>query len=133
MYVRAMSSSSVVLVLAAGLGTRMKSDLAKVLHPVAGRPLVVWAVRVAPEMSAMMTQSAHGSVRMVRASLVKSDALMRSLGRPNRDQIVSMRPSDLTTLEAIDLANGQTLADDLAKGARNILTRQSESTGPLGE
>ncbi|MGB0749996.1 MAG: NTP transferase domain-containing protein, partial [Magnetospiraceae bacterium] len=29
-----------VIVLAAGLGTRMKSDLPKVLHPVAGRPMV---------------------------------------------------------------------------------------------
>ena len=28
------------LVLAAGQGTRMKSDLAKVLHPMAGRPLL---------------------------------------------------------------------------------------------
>lgn len=32
------------LVLAAGQGTRMKSRLPKVLHPVAGRPLVAWAV-----------------------------------------------------------------------------------------
>ena len=55
---------------------------------------------------------------MVRASLVKSDALMRALGRPNRDQIVSMRPSDLTTLEAIDLANGETLATAIERGAR---------------
>jgi bifunctional UDP-N-acetylglucosamine pyrophosphorylase / glucosamine-1-phosphate N-acetyltransferase len=39
-----MAARPVVLVLAAGLGTRMKSELAKVLHPVAGRPLVVWAV-----------------------------------------------------------------------------------------
>jgi hypothetical protein len=91
-----------------------------------------WSGRVGPEMLALLTQSGSGSVRMVRASLVKSDALMRSLGRPNRDQIVSMRPSDLTTLEAIDLANGQTLADDLAKGARTILSRQSDSTGPPG-
>ena len=29
-----------VIVLAAGMGTRMKSDLPKVLHPVAGRPMV---------------------------------------------------------------------------------------------
>jgi bifunctional UDP-N-acetylglucosamine pyrophosphorylase/glucosamine-1-phosphate N-acetyltransferase len=29
-----------VIVLAAGLGTRMKSDLPKVMHPVAGRPMV---------------------------------------------------------------------------------------------
>jgi bifunctional UDP-N-acetylglucosamine pyrophosphorylase/glucosamine-1-phosphate N-acetyltransferase len=32
------------LVLAAGQGTRMKSDLAKVLHPMAGRPLLAWVL-----------------------------------------------------------------------------------------
>jgi bifunctional UDP-N-acetylglucosamine pyrophosphorylase/glucosamine-1-phosphate N-acetyltransferase len=37
----------IVLVLAAGLGTRMKSKRAKVLHEVAGRPLIVWAVETA--------------------------------------------------------------------------------------
>ena len=34
-----------VIVLAAGQGTRMKSSLAKVLHPVAGAPLVDWVVK----------------------------------------------------------------------------------------
>lgn len=90
-----------------------------------------WAGRVGPEMQVILSQSAGGTLRMVRASLVKSDALMRSLGRPNRDQIVSMRPSDLTTLEAIDLANGQTLADDLSKGAKHLLAKTSTGT-PLG-
>lgn len=85
----------------------------------------IWSGRVEPEMAALRVQSSGGAIRMVRASLVKSDALMRSLGRPNRDQIVSMRPADLTTLEAIDLANGQTLADDLAQGSKFILSRQS--------
>ncbi|MEM8668568.1 MAG: DUF1549 domain-containing protein [Planctomycetota bacterium] len=61
--------------------------------------------------------SMGGSSAMVRASLVKSDFLMRSLGRPNRDQIVTSRPSELTTLEAIDLSNGQTLASTLKAGA----------------
>jgi bifunctional UDP-N-acetylglucosamine pyrophosphorylase/glucosamine-1-phosphate N-acetyltransferase len=32
------------IVLAAGKGTRMRSDLPKVLHPVAGRPLISWVV-----------------------------------------------------------------------------------------
>ena len=58
---------------------------------------------------------------MVRASLLKSDFLMRALGRPNRDQIVTSRPSELTTLEAIDLANGQALANALKSGARRIV------------
>jgi hypothetical protein len=57
---------------------------------------------------------------MVRASLMKNDFLMRSLGRPHREQIVSMRPDELTTLEAIDLSNGSTLAGYLTQGALTL-------------
>ncbi len=42
-----MSERSAVIILAAGLGTRMNSDTAKVLHEVAGRPLIIWAVEAA--------------------------------------------------------------------------------------
>jgi hypothetical protein len=52
---------------------------------------------------------------------------MRSLGRPNRDQIVSVRPMELTTLEAIDLSNGETLAAMLRQGAANLLAREWQS------
>jgi len=41
--------STTALILAAGQGTRMKSTLPKVLHPVAGRPLVHYPVRAALE------------------------------------------------------------------------------------
>lgn len=37
------------IVLAAGKGTRMKSGLIKVLHPVAGRPMISWPVAAARE------------------------------------------------------------------------------------
>ena len=37
------------VILAAGLGTRMKSALPKVMHPIAGRPLVYYAVQAAFE------------------------------------------------------------------------------------
>lgn len=33
------------VILAAGYGTRMKSDLPKVMHPLLGRPMIDWAVR----------------------------------------------------------------------------------------
>jgi hypothetical protein len=59
--------------------------------------------------------------RFVRASLVNADALMRSLGRPNREQVVTTRPDQLTTLQALDLSNGQIVADTLARGAGNLL------------
>src|SRR3954464_9753011 len=36
-----------VLIMAAGLGTRMRSDLPKVLHPVAGKPMVGWVIDAA--------------------------------------------------------------------------------------
>jgi len=35
------------IVMAAGLGTRMKSSLVKVLHPVLGQPMIVWVVDAA--------------------------------------------------------------------------------------
>ncbi|WP_296453310.1 DUF1549 domain-containing protein [Rubinisphaera sp.] len=57
---------------------------------------------------------------MVRAALMKNDFLMTALGRPNRDQIVTSRPQELTTLEAINLANGETLMKSLAAGASHL-------------
>ncbi len=59
--------------------------------------------------------------RFVRASLVNSDPLMRSLGRPNREQVVTTRGDVLTTLQALDLSNGQTLTDLAARGAANLV------------
>ena len=51
--------------------------------------------------------------QFVRATLVDCDPLMRSLGRPNREQVVTTRPDQLTTLQALDLANGQILTTTL--------------------
>lgn len=43
------SSPLVIVILAAGLGTRMKSNLPKVLHRVAGKPMIRWSLdAVAP-------------------------------------------------------------------------------------
>ena len=56
---------------------------------------------------------------------------MRSLGRPNRDQIVSMRPEDLTTLEALDLSNGEALTRALEQGAARLVQRSEASSEAL--
>src|SRR5262249_34353704 len=56
----------------------------------------------------------------VRAALAVADPLQRSLGRPNREQVVTTRPDELSTLQALDLSNGQILADLLDRGAKNL-------------
>src|SRR5262245_22393420 len=66
--------------------------------------------------------------RLVRATLVDCDAMMRSLGRPNREQVVTTRPDQLTTLQALDLANGQILTGWLAHGAAVILKANSKAS-----
>ena len=79
-----------------------------------------------------MSQTIVSTNHMVRAGLMKSDFLMRALGRPNREQIVTSRPSDLTTLEAMDLNNGSVLAQLLEKGAAKLLvTHASNPSGMI--
>ena len=43
------------------------------------------------------------------------------MGRPNREQVVTTRPDQITTLQALDLTNGPIFADTLARGAANLL------------
>ena len=68
---------------------------------------------------------------MVRAALLQSDLLMRTLGRPNREQIVTTRPVDLTTLEAMDLNNGAILDSRLAEGAQALVARKFATSAAL--
>jgi len=84
-----------------------------------------WDEVISGSVRPIVAQITTTGAPMIRASLVRSDFLMRSLGRPLREQIVSMRPSELTTLEAVDLANGPALSAALAAGAEK-LTQKSE-------
>jgi hypothetical protein len=52
---------------------------------------------------------------------VASSNLTRALGRPIRDQITSTRASASTTLQALELTNGEILAQWLSRGARRML------------
>ncbi len=88
-----------------------------------------WATVTASVESQLVALAAPGD--MVRASLLKSDLLMRTLGRPNREQIVTTRPDDLTTLEAMDLNNGTILDERLSAGARTLLKKHGGSSTDL--
>ncbi|NBT13427.1 MAG: DUF1549 domain-containing protein [Planctomycetia bacterium] len=80
-----------------------------------------WDAAMADFAAKLLYALAPDALPMVRAALVKGTALMAALGRPNRDQVVTSRPSDLTTLEAIQLANEQSLADEFSRGGAAIL------------
>jgi hypothetical protein len=61
----------------------------------------------------------------VRAALVAADPLAVALARPNREQVVTTRPTTATTLQALELTNGETLDGLLKRGAENLLAAPS--------
>jgi len=84
---------------------------------------IVQAVAVGEDLSTWTPQQFRerwGS-RPLRAVFTDLDPLQSVLGRPIREQVVSSRPTDLTSLQAINLANGAEMADLLAAGANQVL------------
>lgn len=63
------ASPLAIVVLAAGKGTRMKSDLHKVLHPVAGRPMIEHLLATASELGAerQVVIAGHGRDQLDKA------------------------------------------------------------------
>jgi bifunctional UDP-N-acetylglucosamine pyrophosphorylase / glucosamine-1-phosphate N-acetyltransferase len=120
-----MFETTTAIILAAGQGTRMKSSLPKVLHPVAGRPLVHYPVRaaLAAGCSEVVVVVGHGREqveaylsRAFAGSQVKTavqhqqrgtgDAARAGLGavRPEAERILLFY-GDVPLLEADDVAN----------------------------
>ncbi|MFT2721364.1 bifunctional UDP-N-acetylglucosamine diphosphorylase/glucosamine-1-phosphate N-acetyltransferase GlmU [Deinococcus sp. A31D244] len=127
-----------VVILAAGQGTRMKSSLPKVLHPVAGRPMVAWAVKAAQELGArsVVVVTGHGA-GAVEAALAGTGVVFarqeQQLGTGNAflagmDALEDHREADVLVLYGdTPLLRTETLRDLLADhrargGAFTVLT-----------
>jgi hypothetical protein len=54
----------------------------------------------------------------------KPDAVTTALGRPNREQVCTVRDEESTVLQALELVNGQALSDRLKQGARTLLASE---------
>ncbi len=52
----------------------------------------------------------------------KPDALATALGRPNREQVCTVRNEESTVLQSLELVNGKALTDRLREGAKLLLT-----------
>ncbi len=64
-----------VVILAAGKGTRMKSDMPKVLHPFAGEPLVAHVARTAREIADTVVAVVGYKAEMVQEALAGTGTL----------------------------------------------------------
>jgi hypothetical protein len=62
---------------------------------------------------------------------VKSSPLTRALGRAVRDQVITERNEAPTTLQALELVNGETLTRLVQRGARRLLGRLEPAPRPL--
>lgn len=62
-----------VVILAAGKGTRMKSDLPKVLHPVAGKPMVRHVIDTAKQLQAQTVNVVYGYAGDVLQNVLKHE------------------------------------------------------------
>jgi bifunctional UDP-N-acetylglucosamine pyrophosphorylase/glucosamine-1-phosphate N-acetyltransferase len=120
------------LILAAGQGTRMKSDLPKALHPLMGRPLVTYAVETARALTdippVLVVGHAAEAVREavgLRAAFVEQ-AERRGTGHAvlqARETLWGQAGLVLVTFADMPLLTVGTL--------RRLVERQRENTGPI--
>jgi bifunctional UDP-N-acetylglucosamine pyrophosphorylase/glucosamine-1-phosphate N-acetyltransferase len=109
-----------VIVLAAGLGTRMKSGLPKVLHPICGRPLLAYvldaAASLAPARLVVVTGAEHDEVEALLPPGAERAVQAERLGSGDAVR-VGMGPlagfeGDVMVLNGdVPLAGGELLAD----------------------
>ena len=71
-----------------------------------------------PMRNAVSTTAQPGCIR---ASLLGADALMTALDRPNREQVMTVRSSVATTIQAVELAHGNSLDERLKRAATRLL------------
>jgi hypothetical protein len=88
-------------------------------HP--ARPPASSAVAVAPARTGPPPSMASTSGLYGREWRVASSSLTRALGRPIRDQITSTRAAHASTLQALELVNGELLTHRLSRGARRLV------------
>ena len=133
-----------VVILAAGEGTRMRSALPKVLHPLCGRPIVAWPVAAAREAGAGRIVVVDNPRRRLADQLPDGvelvvqeephgtgDAVAAAAGAIERDVVVVVVNGDvpLITAEAI---KGLVTAHEAAGAVATMATMELDEPGQYG-
>jgi len=120
------------VILAAGQGTRMRSLLPKVLHPLAGQPLIQHALQAASAVSQEIPVVivGHGSqeVRRVLGNTVRFAEQEKQLGTANALQAAEELVIDQTDLVLVTSADMPLLTSDTLKRLVDI---QMANPGPM--
>lgn len=69
--------------------------------------------------------------RYVREAHMFSSPPTRALGRPIRDQVVTERSAEATTLQMLELVNGEDLYKQLFRGARKLMAQEPPAPAPI--
>ena len=89
------SRQRAAVILAAGKGTRMKSDLPKVMHKVAGRPMVDWSIALARQV---------GCERIVVVAHPSQKVLIDHVGPQLGEQSIAFQDPPMGTGHAVRCA-----------------------------
>jgi len=120
------------VVLAAGMGTRMKSDLPKVLHPILGQPLAWYALEAARqatgETPVMVIGHAADQVRQAIGEQARFVIQEPQLGTGHAVMQAEALLRDATDLVLVTYADMPLLR---AETLRTLVEKQAAHTGPL--
>ena len=133
-----------VVILAAGEGTRMRSALPKVLHPLCGRPLIVWPVVAAREAGAGTVVVVDNPKRRLAEHLPDGvevaiqeeprgtgDAVAAAASHIDHDATVVVINGDVPMLTA-EAIRGLVEAHEAAGAAATMATMEPDDPGSYG-
>src|SRR5690606_11392033 len=82
------------------------------------------SLRYNPKGDTALFEESHS---FVRAALVQNDPFLTALGRPSRENIISVRDGQATLLQAMELTNGSLLNETLIAGAQEWMASHPDS------
>jgi bifunctional UDP-N-acetylglucosamine pyrophosphorylase/glucosamine-1-phosphate N-acetyltransferase len=127
-----------VVILAAGEGTRMRSALPKMLHPLCGRPLVLWSVLAAQEAGAARVVVVDGPQRALADVLPEGvDVAVQEEPRGTADAVRSALPLDgrvIVLMGDVPLITADTIAGlaDAHEAGATVMTMELDDPASYG-
>jgi bifunctional UDP-N-acetylglucosamine pyrophosphorylase/glucosamine-1-phosphate N-acetyltransferase len=120
------------VILAAGQGTRMKSDLQKVLHPLMGQPLVTYAVQTMQALTGALPALVVGrEADAVRAAVGGAAVYVEQTERKGTGHAVLQARAKLRGQGDLVLVTYADMPLLTVETLHRLVERQQENTGPL--